>query len=157
MFICNAPPGHKKNFRCALLVNFRCATHICKNGNCTSVSGTSEVHWPSEAEYLEASSLVGTFLILIVSLAAHFLFHRFFCTSGVPCCSSVSSLFLLLVNKLKKSILFQRRHRKIWNLLPSASFGLIYMSEGQNGTHLWWHCPFNTALQMVDSATLIYI
>ncbi len=39
-------------------------------------------------------------LILIVSLAAHFLFHRFFCTSGVLCCSSVSSLFLLLVNIL---------------------------------------------------------
>ncbi len=143
MFICNAPPGHKKNFRCALLVIFRSATHICKNSNCNSVSGTPEVHWTSGDEFLEASSLVGAFFILIVSLAAHFRFHRFFCTSRVPCCSSISPLLLLLVNKLKKFIFFQRRHRKFWNLLLSASFGLIYMSEGQNETHLWWHCPFN--------------
>jgi hypothetical protein len=44
LYICNAPPGHKKNFLCALLVNFRGATHMCKNGNCTSVFGTPEVH-----------------------------------------------------------------------------------------------------------------
>jgi hypothetical protein len=67
MFICTAPPGHKKNFRCAMLVNFRSATHIYKNGNCTSVSGTLEVQRTSGAA-LEASSLVGAFLILIVSL-----------------------------------------------------------------------------------------
>jgi hypothetical protein len=55
----------------------------------------------------------------------------------VACCCTISSLLLLVVNKLKKFILFQqRRHRKIWNQLPSASFGLIYMAEGQNGTHL---------------------
>jgi hypothetical protein len=52
MSICNAPPGCKKNFRCALLVNFRSATHICKIGNCTSVSGTPEVHWTSGAELI---------------------------------------------------------------------------------------------------------
>jgi hypothetical protein len=78
----------------------------------------------------------------LFSLAAHCQFRRYFCTSGVPCCSSISSLLLLLVNELKKFILFQRRLRKIWNQLPSVSFGLIYMSEGQNGTLLWWHCPF---------------
>jgi hypothetical protein len=37
-------------------------------------------------------------LILIISLAEYFQFHRFSCTSGVPCCSSISSLFLPLVN-----------------------------------------------------------
>jgi hypothetical protein len=142
MFICNAPSGGKKNFWWALLVNFRSATHICKNGNCTSISGTPEVHWTSRAEFLEAFSLVGAFFILFVSLAAHCQFHRFFCTSGVLCCSSMSNMLLLLVNKLKKFILFHRRHRKIWNQLPSASFGLIFMSEGQNETHLWWHGPF---------------
>ncbi len=41
-----------------------------------------------------------------------------------------------------KIYIFQRRLRKIWNQLPSVSFGLIYMSEGQNETHLWWHYPF---------------
>ncbi len=113
--VCDAPPGSKKNFRCALLVNFRSAAYTCKNGNCTSVFGTLKVHWTSGTEFLEASSLIGAFLILIISLAAYFQFCRFFCTSGVPCCSSTSSLFLLLVNKLKKFLLFRERHRKIWN------------------------------------------
>jgi hypothetical protein len=45
MSICNAPPGCEKNFRSALLVNFHSATHLCKNGNCTSVSGTPQVHF----------------------------------------------------------------------------------------------------------------
>ncbi len=62
MYICNAPPGRKKDFRCALLVNFRSATHICKNSNCTFVSGTPEVHWTSRAEFLQASSLIGPIL-----------------------------------------------------------------------------------------------
>jgi hypothetical protein len=43
--------------------------------------------------------------LLIISLAEYFQFRRFFCTSGVPCCSSISLLFLLLVNKLEKIIL----------------------------------------------------
>jgi hypothetical protein len=62
MYVCNTPLGHKKNFRCALLVNFRSATHICKNGNCTSVSGTPEVQLTSRAEFLQASFLIGPVL-----------------------------------------------------------------------------------------------
>jgi hypothetical protein len=62
------------------------------------------------------------FLILIISLAAYFHFCRFFCASGVPCCSSMSSLYLLLGTNLLKFVTLQRRLRKI---LPSASFGLI--------------------------------
>ncbi len=42
------------------------APAVCKNGNCTSLSGTPEVHLTYGAEFLEASSLVGAFLILIV-------------------------------------------------------------------------------------------
>ncbi len=77
-----------------------------------------------------------------LSTAAYFLFCRFFCTSSVPCCSSISSLFLLLVTNLLKIVALQQRLRKIWNQLPSASFGLIFMSKGLNKKHLWWHCPF---------------
>jgi hypothetical protein len=145
MYIYNAPPGWKKNFRGALLVNFR------SDGNCTSVSGTPEVHWTSGAEFLKVSSLFGPFLILIIWLAVYFQFCTFFCTSGVPCCSSVSSLILLYVNKLQKFILFQRRNRKILNQFPSTSFSLIYMSEGLKGTHLWWHCPFKESLNIIWS------
>ncbi len=93
------------------------------------------------------------FLSWLFSLAAHCQFCRFFCTSDVPCCSSISSLLLFLVNKLQKFILFQRRHRQIWNQLPSVSFGRIYVSEGQNGTHLWWHCPFKMFLLPFCSVT----
>ncbi len=57
---------------------------------------------------------------------------RLICTSGVPCCSSVFTLLLLLVNKLKKFILFQRRHRKIWNHLASISLIIFSMSKGLN-------------------------
>ncbi len=77
MYISNAPSGRKKNFWCSLLVNFRSATHICKNRYCTSVSGTPEVHWTSRTEFLDASSLIGPFLILIISLAAYFQFADF--------------------------------------------------------------------------------
>jgi hypothetical protein len=89
------------------------------------------------------------FWVLIISLAVYFLFCRFFCTSGVSCCSSVSCLFSLLVNNLLKIVALQRRLRKIWNQLLSASFGFIYMYDGLNGIHLWWHCPFKKQIILV--------
>jgi hypothetical protein len=67
---------------------------------------------------------------------------RLICTSGVPCCSSISTLFLLLVNKLWKILLLHWRDRKLWNSLPSTSLGLIYVPVYLFGTHFWWHCPF---------------
>ncbi len=48
------------------------------------------------------------------------------------CCSSVFTQLLLLVNKIKKFILFQRRHRKIWNHLTSISLIIFSMSKGLN-------------------------
>ncbi len=56
----------------------------------------------------------------------------FNCTSGEPCCSSISSLFLLLVNELSKFMLFQQRHRQIWNHLASISLILFSMSKSLN-------------------------
>jgi hypothetical protein len=56
LYICNAV-GSKMNFR-SLLVQFCCATHICNNGNCTSIYGTPRVHRMFGAEFFEASSLV---------------------------------------------------------------------------------------------------
>ncbi len=156
MIKCNAPLGCKKNFWRALLVNFFSATLICKNCNCTSVSGTAGVQLTSGAEFLEASSLVGPVLILIISLAAYFQFLRLFCTSDVPCCGSISSLLLLLVTNLLKIVALPQRSRKIWNQLPSASFGLIYMSEGLNGTHLWRHCPLRVFLYCTSSSILYF-
>jgi hypothetical protein len=43
----------------------------------------------------------------------------------VPCCSSIFSLFLLLVENLLKIVALKQRLRKIWNQLTSAGFGLI--------------------------------
>jgi hypothetical protein len=63
-------------------------------------------------------------------------------TSGVPCCSSISLLFLLLVHKLEKITLVQRRFRK--NVYHCASFklGIFYMPAGLTYVQFWWHCPF---------------
>jgi hypothetical protein len=58
-YIYNAPPGHKMNLCCALLVNCCGATHICTDSNCTSVWGTSGVFWMAGAGFLGASSLIG--------------------------------------------------------------------------------------------------
>ncbi len=43
------------------------------------------------------------------------------CTSGVPCCSSISTLFYLLWLNV---VLLQWRNRKLWHCLPSTSLGL---------------------------------
>jgi hypothetical protein len=50
----------------------------------------------------------------------------------VACCSSVSSLFLLLVANLFKIVALQQRIRKLWSQLPSSNFGLIYMTGSLN-------------------------
>jgi hypothetical protein len=157
MIKCNAPLGCKKNFWRALLVNFFSATLICKNCNSTSLSGTAGVQWTSGAEFFEASSLVGPVLILIISLAAYFQFLRLFCTSGVPCCGSISSLLLLLVTNLLKIVALPQRSRKIWNQMPSASFGLSYMSEGLYGIHLLRHCPFTSLFILYLSVDFVLL
>jgi hypothetical protein len=54
--------GHLMNLRGALLVNCHSATHICKDGNCTSLFGTPGIYGTAGAEYLAASSLVGPIL-----------------------------------------------------------------------------------------------
>ncbi len=66
------------------------------------------------------------------------------CTSGMSCCSSISSLFLLLVNKLLKNPTAVWRNRKLRNSLPSTSLGLICGPVCLSRTHFWWHCPFKS-------------
>jgi hypothetical protein len=89
------------------------ATHICKNGNCTSEFGIPEVHCIFGAESLKLLLWLVQFLILIISLATYFQFCRFFCTFSVPYYSSISSLLLLLVTNLLKIVALQQRLRKI--------------------------------------------
>jgi hypothetical protein len=71
-YICNAPLEHKMNFRCALLVNFHSATHICKNGICTSISGTPGLTELPELNTPKPLLWLVQFLILIISLAEYF-------------------------------------------------------------------------------------
>jgi hypothetical protein len=56
------------------------------------------------AEYWAFSSLIGAFLHPELSLAEDSYFGSFFTTSGVPCRSSVSSLFELLWKNLKNTV-----------------------------------------------------
>jgi hypothetical protein len=50
------------NLQGALLEYPRSATHICKDGICTSVCGTPGVDCTTRAEYFAFSSLIGAFL-----------------------------------------------------------------------------------------------
>ncbi len=95
-YICNEPPGHKKNFRYSLRVpHTYVKTAIAPPY--LAIRGLTEL--PELNSSMPLLWLL-QLLILIISLAEYFQFRRFFRTSGVPCCSSISSLFLLLVNKL---------------------------------------------------------
>jgi hypothetical protein len=50
------------NLQGALIVNCCSATHIWKEGNCTTMFGTPGVHWTAGAEILAPSSLVNPIL-----------------------------------------------------------------------------------------------
>jgi hypothetical protein len=95
-YICKAPPGRKMNFRCALTVNFRSATHKCKMAIAPPyLALRGYTNHPELNSWKHLLWLV-QLLILIISLAEYFKFHRFFGISRMPCCSSIFSLFYFL-------------------------------------------------------------
>ncbi len=139
----------KKNFLCALLVNFRSATHICKNGNCTSVSGTPEVRWTFGAEFLQASSLIGPVLYHDYSIGYIFPVSQICLHLR---CALLQFNFLHAFTSCEKTLKIKNSYcsnggTEILNQLLSSSFGLIYMSESLHGTHLWGHCPLRQEMQ----------
>jgi hypothetical protein len=90
------PQDIKMNFRCALLVNFRSATHICKMAIAPPYLALQGFNDHPELNSSKPLLRLAQFLILIISLAEYFQFHKFFSTSGAPCCNLISFLFYFL-------------------------------------------------------------
>jgi hypothetical protein len=70
-------------------------TYICKTDACPFVSGSSRVFWTFGAEFLGASSLVGTILNPDDFIGCIIQLSRIFSASGVPWYSLVPPLFYL--------------------------------------------------------------
>ncbi len=63
-------------------------------------------------------------------------------TSGVPSCSSISLIFLLLLIKLLKMVADQWKNKKILKDFASTNLDLLYMVVRFTHAHFWWHCNF---------------
>ncbi len=105
MYICNAQftsGAYNKPQGCPAC-ELCSASHIGKDGSFISVSGTLGVYCMLGAEFLAAFLRLVQFEILMMSLADYFNFCGFLSASGVPCCSSFTSLFILQVKNLFKN------------------------------------------------------
>jgi hypothetical protein len=73
-------------------------TYMCKDGVCTSVYGTPALF--KSSEWNGTSHLLLDHFYIIISLVEESYYGTFFKTACVPSCSSMSTLFLLLLKEL---------------------------------------------------------